>query len=183
MRLKGTAFVCAVFALSVGVATAAGSNSTNAKLCYKNGWQTLYRTDGSPFANQDACVSYAAHGGTFVAATLTVVVVADTTDGTGNAAQDFAFSLSGGSSGQNFSLDDDNNTDATLPDNRSFNLPVGSFTVAQNGATPAGWTLLDVSCITDVNSSATTSLAGASATVTLGATAHPTCTFTYSQTG
>jgi hypothetical protein len=49
------------------VASAApGGNSANAKLCQKGGWQTLTRSDGSSFANQDACVSYAAQGGTLV---------------------------------------------------------------------------------------------------------------------
>lgn len=38
-------------------------NGANAKACQKNGWKTLYRSDGSAFADQDACVSYAAQGG------------------------------------------------------------------------------------------------------------------------
>ena len=45
-------------------ATPAGAvgNNANAKLCQKDGWKTLFRSDGSTFANQGACVSYAAHG-------------------------------------------------------------------------------------------------------------------------
>lgn len=51
-------------ALSAGVvpAAAAGGNSDSAKLC-QSGWQSWLRADGTPFANQGACVSYAAHGG------------------------------------------------------------------------------------------------------------------------
>lgn len=41
-----------------------GGNSANAKLCQKGGWEDLQRSDGTPFANQGACVSYAARGGT-----------------------------------------------------------------------------------------------------------------------
>ena len=59
-------------ALSVGVATAYagnGGNSANAKLCQKNGWQTQYTSTGQSFTSQDACVSYAAKGGTLTAKT------------------------------------------------------------------------------------------------------------------
>ena len=38
-------------------------NSTNAKTCQKNGWQSLVTSTGSSFASEDACVSYAAQGG------------------------------------------------------------------------------------------------------------------------
>jgi hypothetical protein len=61
--------VALTVALSVGVATASageGGNSANAKLCQKNGWTTLVRSDGSSFANQSECVSYGAHGNTLV---------------------------------------------------------------------------------------------------------------------
>jgi hypothetical protein len=51
------------------LASAGGSNSANAKLCQNGGWQTLHRVDGSSFADQGACVSYAAQGGTFVTIT------------------------------------------------------------------------------------------------------------------
>ena len=44
-----------------------GGNSDSAKACYQGGWQNLYRSpDGSAFANQGDCVSYAAKGGTFL---------------------------------------------------------------------------------------------------------------------
>ena len=59
-------------ALSVGVATATaekGGNSANAKLCQKNGWMNLLRSDGTGFTNQDDCVSYGAQGGTLTTKT------------------------------------------------------------------------------------------------------------------
>jgi len=66
--------VLAALALTIGVAAATagnghgnGGNSANAKACQKKGWKNLLRSDGSPFKNQGACVSYAAHGGTLVA--------------------------------------------------------------------------------------------------------------------
>ena len=57
-----------VVALSVGVATATagGGNSANAKLCQKNGWMNLVRSDGGVFNNQDECVSFGAKGGTIM---------------------------------------------------------------------------------------------------------------------
>src|SRR5580765_5980735 len=41
-----------------------GGNSPNAKSCQKNGWKTLYRSDGTTFTSETACTSYAAKGGT-----------------------------------------------------------------------------------------------------------------------
>jgi len=46
---------------------AAGGNSANAHLCQKGGWQTVETNTGGSFANQDACVSYGAKGGTIYA--------------------------------------------------------------------------------------------------------------------
>lgn len=69
MRLKVLFVLCAALALTVGVATATagnGGNSANAKLCQKDGWQTLYTSSGATFANQDDCVSYGAEGGTLL---------------------------------------------------------------------------------------------------------------------
>ena len=63
LALLATAVVCLG---QTAVASAGGGNSANAKLCQKGGWQTLLRSDGSSFANQDACVSYAGQGGTLV---------------------------------------------------------------------------------------------------------------------
>ena len=61
------AFIAVVVVVAIGVETASAAdrgNSANAKLCQKDGWGTLVRSDGSSFANQDECVSYAAKGGT-----------------------------------------------------------------------------------------------------------------------
>jgi hypothetical protein len=46
-----------------------GNNSPNAKACQGTGYLTLYRQDGTRFANADECTSYAAHGGILVTAT------------------------------------------------------------------------------------------------------------------
>jgi hypothetical protein len=59
--------LCAVCALTFGVAAASagkGGNSANAKLCQKGGWMGLVGSDGTTFANEEACVAFGAHGGT-----------------------------------------------------------------------------------------------------------------------
>jgi hypothetical protein len=58
--------------VAASAALAGGGNSANAKLCQKGGWQTLQQSNGAPFANQSACVSYGAAGGTVFGPTLTV---------------------------------------------------------------------------------------------------------------
>jgi hypothetical protein len=72
MRVSGL-FLSITVALAVGVATAAadGGNSENAKLCQKAGWQSVFRSDGTPFSGQGDCVSYAAQGGTLTTTTFT----------------------------------------------------------------------------------------------------------------
>jgi hypothetical protein len=72
-RMRIVLLLCAVFSLTVGVgsATAGGGNSANAKQCQKGGWQTLFRSDGTSFKNDGACVSYAARGGTLTTKTKT----------------------------------------------------------------------------------------------------------------
>jgi hypothetical protein len=57
-------------ALAVGVATASGGNSANAKVCQKNGWNTFLTSTGQPFVSEEACVSYGARGGTYAQASL-----------------------------------------------------------------------------------------------------------------
>ncbi len=55
----------------------AGGNSDAAHACQQGGYLDLFRTDGTAFKNTGECVSYAAHGGTFVTrqtATLTNVM-------------------------------------------------------------------------------------------------------------
>jgi hypothetical protein len=72
-RFFASAAIVAIAAVGVPVATAAttsaaGGNNANAKLCQKNGWQNLQGADGTKFASEEQCVSYAAQGGTLVAA-------------------------------------------------------------------------------------------------------------------
>jgi hypothetical protein len=56
-----------------GALGASGGNAANAKLCQKGGWSTLMASSARPFADEDACVSHAAHGGPIYAlATLHV---------------------------------------------------------------------------------------------------------------
>ena len=63
-----TTVMCIVLALAgAGSAFAGGGNSANAKLCQKGGWETWVRADQTTFANQGACVSYAAQGGILTA--------------------------------------------------------------------------------------------------------------------
>jgi hypothetical protein len=52
--------------LATATAASAGGNSANAKACQKGGWQQLVRADATTFTNEEACVSYAAHGGVFM---------------------------------------------------------------------------------------------------------------------
>lgn len=46
---------------------AKGGNAANAKLCQKDGWQTLMDSAARPFPNEQACVSHGAHGGAIYA--------------------------------------------------------------------------------------------------------------------
>jgi hypothetical protein len=48
--------------------TAVAGNSTAAKKCQKNGWQTLVTSTGTTFASEEACTSYAAQGGVLLPA-------------------------------------------------------------------------------------------------------------------
>jgi hypothetical protein len=51
--------VCAV----QGASASSGGNAVNAKLCQKGGWSNVMDSSAHKFANEDACVSYAAHNG------------------------------------------------------------------------------------------------------------------------
>jgi hypothetical protein len=82
-----------------------------------------------------------------------------------NDAQDFTFTVD--SSG--FSLDDD--ADATLPNTRSFTVPVGTHTVTETNI-PSGWTLSNLVC------SGEQGIAGAVATVGVVKNQTVTCTYT-----
>jgi hypothetical protein len=67
MRMRVGLVIWAVCALTFWVTAASadkGGNSANARLCQKGGWIDLVGSDGTTFANQDACVAFGAHGGT-----------------------------------------------------------------------------------------------------------------------
>jgi hypothetical protein len=64
--LLGLALVAALV-FAGGALAAGGGNSANAKLCQKDGWQTLMDWSAAAFPNQGACVSYGAHGGAIYA--------------------------------------------------------------------------------------------------------------------
>jgi hypothetical protein len=61
------ALLATTLLLARPVDAASGRNNDAAKLCQKLGWMSLYQENGARFASQDACVSYAAHGGTILA--------------------------------------------------------------------------------------------------------------------
>jgi hypothetical protein len=72
---KSCAAVGFAAALSAGcllytAAPALASNSSDAKLCQKLGWQLVATATGDSFKNQGNCVSYAARGGQFQGACL-----------------------------------------------------------------------------------------------------------------
>jgi len=54
------------------VAVAGGGNSAAAHRCQMGGWQTLQDASGNAFADQSACVSYAAGGGSLFHPTASV---------------------------------------------------------------------------------------------------------------
>jgi hypothetical protein len=53
-----------VLGLASPAGAASGGNSANSHACENDGWRHFIRADGTPFANQGDCVSYAAQGGT-----------------------------------------------------------------------------------------------------------------------
>lgn len=61
------ALVAVALAIAVPLAAAdpGNGNSDAAKACQKGGYLSLVGSDGTTFDNVGACVSYAAHGGTF----------------------------------------------------------------------------------------------------------------------
>ena len=103
----------------------------------------------------------------------TIVIVNDTLP---DAAQDFAFSTSGGLAPATFSLDDD--ADATLSNTQTYtNQAAGSYTVTQTAVAGYATTL---SC---VDPSGGTTTASATATIDLAPGETVTCTFTNSKLG
>jgi hypothetical protein len=69
MTLTKITALVAGLALAVLAAsgTAVAGNSANAKKCQKNGWQSLVTSNGTSFASEEACTSYAAQGGVLFA--------------------------------------------------------------------------------------------------------------------
>jgi len=91
-----------------------------------------------------------------------------------DAAQDFAFTTTGGLS--DFSLDDD--ADATLSNQRTFDdLAPGSYTVTESAT--AGWTLTSITC----SAGGSVNLAGRTATVTISGSENVTCTYVNTRQG
>lgn len=63
--LVGTLAVALMLLVPTSAFAAKPGNSLNAKNCYKGGWTAMAQADGTPFASQDACTAYGAHGGTY----------------------------------------------------------------------------------------------------------------------
>ncbi|HEU4526851.1 MAG TPA: hypothetical protein VFT80_02845, partial [Actinomycetota bacterium] len=92
-----------------------------------------------------------------------------------NAAQDFSFNLTNGSTvNQNFSLDDD--SDATLPSSQTFAVPPGTYTASELNI-PSGWSLTDIVCV-DPSTNSTWDIPAGTATIVLASAETVTCTFT-----
>ena len=69
IRLRAMLVLCAVLALTVGVATATAGEGNPPKhqkrLCKEGGWQDWVRAeDQTAFQSKHDCYSYVAHGGT-----------------------------------------------------------------------------------------------------------------------
>jgi hypothetical protein len=73
--IGGVLIACLVAGSALGAG--GGSNSTAAAPCLNGGWTEFVRSDGSPFASQAACVSYANKGGMLLAFTGCFVVDTD----------------------------------------------------------------------------------------------------------
>ena len=133
-------------------------------------------TDGG---NQDRSLSADA---VIIAGILNVVKVVNTVDGSGAAQTAFPFSASAGFGVTSFSLIDDNAGPGvdTIQSQAITNFGAANAITVTEGSS-FGWTLLDVTCVNNVASSATTSLASHNAVVTTNAGGVTTCTFTNSQ--
>jgi hypothetical protein len=71
-------------------------NSLNAKTCQKSGWATVVTMTGAKFANEEACVSYAAKGGTLKRAQTVSFISADPSPATVGSAYTPAASATSG---------------------------------------------------------------------------------------
>jgi len=68
MRQRFVLAAVLVLAALVAIPTAFAAkpgNSPNAKLCQKGGWETVFRSDGTSFADEQECVAYGAKGGVY----------------------------------------------------------------------------------------------------------------------
>jgi hypothetical protein len=74
----GLVAALAMLAVSSAALAGRGGNDANAKLCQKGGWSSLMDSAARPFVSEDACVSYAAQGGSIYPAAKLVVKACDT---------------------------------------------------------------------------------------------------------
>ena len=103
----------------------------------------------------------------------TIVIVKDAVP---DDAQDFSFNLNNnGTINQNFTLDDD--ADVTLSSTRTFSVPPGTWSAAELGPLPAGWSLANLVCV-DPTSNTTVNVATGVATINLASSETVTCTYT-----
>jgi hypothetical protein len=105
----------------------------------------------------------------------TITIVKDATP---DDAQDFSFS--GNSPLNSFSLDDD--ADGTLPNQESFIVPVGSYSVQEIDV--SGWDLTAITCVTDdAGDTSSVDLSNNLVTIDVDADEDITCTFTNTKRG
>ncbi len=103
----------------------------------------------------------------------TIVMVKDAVP---NDAQDFNFSLTNGTTiNQSFQLDDD--SDATLPNSRTFSVPPGTWTAAEVFPLPATWALTNLVCVDPTNNT-TVNVGAGTASINLASAETVTCTYT-----
>lgn len=129
--------------------------------------------------NQDRSLSADA---VIIAGIINIVKVVNTVDGSGSANTAFGFTASTGFGSTSFSLIDDNagpGVDTKQSQAITSFGAANAITVSENSI--SGWTLADITCQTNVASSATTSLASRNAVITTNAGGVTTCTFTNSQ--
>jgi len=70
-KLVALAVGLSLFTVAASSAFAGGGNSSNAKLCQKQGWEGLQTDSGRTFTSDEDCTSYAANGGVFFTPSLT----------------------------------------------------------------------------------------------------------------
>jgi hypothetical protein len=85
-----------VSALVVAAPAAADGNADAASRCQHEGWRTLMRSDGTPFANQGECVGYGAQGGTIAVIPVVDVLLAQCPESFGTATNACVFASAAG---------------------------------------------------------------------------------------